>query len=666
MKMLLDDKRRSILYFVALLWLVVIVAAYYLYHKPFQPGFILNLSSAIWETALAFGVLSISAGLGWRLLARVDASEINLQVTAPALGMGLLSIFVLLVGSVVGLNPFLWWACFIISGLILRREILAWLSGWKVLINQFHSVSRFGKLLVVLSTLVAIFTLFTALSPALKFDALVYHLALPRAYIQAGKVFYIPWNMFWGMPQVGEMVYTFAMVLSGEAAACVFGFLAGILASIGIACYLARVFEPDIGLVASASLLAGFSLSSALAWGYVDWLAVLFGWAFFISLDAWRGSRKKPALILAGIFAGLAFGTKYTAGILVPAGAAALFWIHHHQDQRRFLLRHLATFGLSFLLTSFPWLMKNFLATGNPFYPLLIPSGAMDALRLGLYQGGEPWGNLLDVFFLPIRSVFLGVELAPGYSSSIGPLLLGFAILAALPGGQGENAGRDLAGLAASITVPAVIIWAIIGRFSNYLLQSRLYYAIFPAVAVLAGVGFQKLAKEEFYNVRFRRIAAAVVLLVFGLNVIEVGLNTLRLGSFEVLAGVRSQDQYLADNLGWYSLASKAIRGLPSGSRALMLWEPRSLYCLPNCLPDEILDRWLHDLNLYKSPAAVLEAWRQAGYSYLLFNHQGADFIRQEDSHYQTADWEALDSLLAQLKLVESFGDDYRLYSLNQ
>jgi hypothetical protein len=658
--------RRYLIRIGSLIWLTGIIASYYLYHKPIQPGLILNLIGASWEIAVAFGTVSISAGLGWRLLKRAEVPEINLQVVAPALGMGLVSIFVLLVGAVIGLQNYLWWAIFVVLGVILRRDILAWFSGWRALSSVFHSVSKFGKILVSFSILIAIVTLTTALSPALKFDALVYHLALPRAYIEAGKVTYVSWNMFWGMPQVGEMLYTFVMALSGEAAACVLGWIAGMLALVGIAGFLAWGLNSDSGVVASASLLAGFSLSAALAWAYVDWLAILFGWAFFISLDEWRRNGSRQALILSGIFAGFAFGTKYTAGVLLPAGAVALFWMYKDPAQRRFYPKHLATFGFSFFLISLPWFIKNILATGNPFYPLFFPSGSMDALRLDLYQGGTPWGNWLDVFFLPFRSVFLGVELTPGYSSSIGPLLLGFAVLAVLPNGDGKGVDQGLTKLAGWITIPTLMLWAIAGRFSNYLLQSRLYYAAFPAIAILAGIGFYKLAKEKFYNVRFRRIAVAVVLLVFGLNVIEIGLNTLRTGAFQLLAGLQTEDQYLANNLGWFSLAAKTVRELPPGKRTLMLWEPRSLYCLPNCVPDEVLDRWLHDLSIYGTPTSVLGAWRQAGFSYLLFNQQGADFIRQEDGRYQSADWEALDALLTKLELVQGFGEDYRLYSLIQ
>ena len=64
----------------------------------------------------------------------------------------------------------------------------------------------------------------------------------------------------------------------------------------------------------------------------------------------------------------------------------------------------------------------------------------------------------------------------------------------------------------------------------------------------------------------------------------------------------------------------------------LMLWEPRSFHCSPYCVPDEILDRWIHDLTTSGSPDAVLDAWREMGVTQLLVNHQGAALVAPDTS----------------------------------
>jgi len=108
----------------------------------------------------------------------------------------------------------------------------------------------------------------------------------------------------------------------------------------------------------------------------------------------------------------------------------------------------------------------------------------------------------------------------------------------------------------------------------------------------------------------------------------------------------------------------EAITGLPDEASVLMLWEPRSLYCLPKCDPDEILDRWIHDRYLYGDPQDILDRWKSDGYSHVLLHQAGADYIRRADERYTEADWEALEEVLAQLADPVDFGGAYYLYSL--
>jgi hypothetical protein len=69
-----------------------------------------------------------------------------------------------------------------------------------------------------------------------------------------------------------------------------------------------------------------------------------------------------------------------------------------------------------------------------------------------------------------------------------------------------------------------------------------------------------------------------------------------------------------------------------------------------------VLDRWLRELRTGQTPAAILQAWRQAGYTHLLYNRFGADFVKDQDPRYLPADWQALDNLLAQLPQPADFG----------
>jgi len=128
--------------------------------------------------------------------------------------------------------------------------------------------------------------------------------------------------------------------------------------------------------------------------------------------------------------------------------------------------------------------------------------------------------------------------------------------------------------------------------------------------------------------------------------------------------GVKDKDAYLAENLGWYAFVIHDLQTRPLQGPILMLWEPRSFYCSPHCLPDEVLDRWIHDLTISGSPAGVLAAWREMGVSQLLVNHQGAALVASEDGRYPPESWQALETLLARLPVLMDYGGIYALYQV--
>lgn len=653
----------------AFLCFAALTVAYFVVHKPFTPALAFSLGMAFGRLIIVSLLVAVAGGLGQRLLpfASLQVNPLARLALQAAFGLGLISPGVLTLGVLAGLRPWVGWLALAILLLWLRRNVLDWLDGWRGLAPVWRQAGRLGKFLAVCIALLLFSTLLTALSPPLRFDALTYHLVLPHLYLDAGRFFYLPQNIFWGMPQAGEMLYTWAIALAGDPVAAVLGWAIGALALAGLLGFAQQKFDPDTAWVAAAALVSGYTLASALSWGYVDWLVLLFGVVWLVVLDVWVSDRQTKYLLLAGVLAGLAFGAKYTAGILLPCGAVVL--IYYGRQAPRQALLNLLRYSLAAMLAAAPWLVKNLLATGNPLYPFLFPAGAMSELRLALYQGGKPFGGWQDLVLLPLRATFIGVEGGPGYSASIGPLLFGLSLCAGL-GWRARSAPiREAIRMAGLVVLPGVLVWMVLGRFSSYLLQSRLYFAFFPALAFLAGAGFSGLQRLALPNVRLGRLAAFLIALVIGLNTFELGVHTLQLGAPAAVLGLKPAAQYLADNLGWYFPAMEAVQALPAGERALLLWEPRSLYCLPRCDPDEVLDRWKRARVSAPGAAptenvAIQADWRAQGYTHLLYYRSGADFIRREGRlPFTAADWLALEALLGDLQLVQDFGGAYQLYA---
>ncbi len=417
------------------------------------------------------------------------------------------------------------------------------------------------------------------------------------------------------------------------------------------------------GWISVACLLGGRSLAASLSWGYTEWLVMLYGVGVFVTLHTWRNAKKEKYLILAGVFAGFALGTKYTAGQLILIGLVLITWEGFHYKDRR-LLVNLLLFGSIAVLISLPWWVKNWQATSNPFYPLLFPSGAMTQARLDYYTGGI-WGNWLDILILPWQVTVWGVEGRAGFSWSIGPLLLGFGTLSWIGWHTRGAEQKRLISTSVITTLTGFVIWALVSRWNGLLIQTRLYAAFFPAWAILGGIGFDALTKLRAAGVRFGRIATIVVLLVIIFNLIEIGGEVSQKAPFMVLGGGMPPASYRARTLGGYEGAMSALETLPSNSRVLMLWETRSLACLPICDPDEIIDRWYDDSLKYTDVEQILSAWRKQKYTHLLLNIKGAEFVRKNDSRINRESWMKLDSILESLPAPEMVSPGYKLYELD-
>lgn len=644
------------------LWLIAALVGYYYTHKPFTVELAAGLLTALWRLLVVAGIISLAGGIGtWIIAKRANFNALTSIALQAALGAGILGAVVLLIGFILGVRPLYFAVLLIVGGVLARESILTWLRQFL----QFKLFINKNGLMIAIalgSGLLLLWTLAFALAPPLQFDALTYHLALPHSYLLTGNMAYNSDNIFWGMPQQIEMLYTIAMSLAGTEAAVVLGWSLGVLTLLGLLGFVSEKFNLVSGWVAVACLLAGRSLVTSLSSGYTEWPVMLFGLGMLVGLVAWTNTSEIVNLILAAIFAGFALGSKYTAGLLILIGLAVITWDGIRRRNHR-TFANLILFGGIAALVSLPWWVKNWLGTSNSFYPLLFPAGAMTQARLDYYTG-TPWGTWLDMLILPWQATVWGVEGSQGFSWSIGPLLLGFGTLAWVGWQARASEQKRLISIAGITTLGGFIIMALASRWNGLLDQTRLYAAFFPAWAVLAAVGFDSLSNLHAAGVRFRRIAAAVIILVFSFNLIEVGREFVLRAPMAVLDGIMSPASYRTRNLGGYEGAMEAIGALPPGSRVLMLWETRSLSCVPICDPDEVIDRWYDAVHTYTSAEGTLFAWRAQGYTHLLLNVTGREFVEAGSSRISPAEWARLDDLLASLPSPEAVGDGYMLYQL--
>ncbi len=641
-----------------LLWFAIALAYYYAFHRPFTPQFAVYAILAARDVLCTALLFALAGALGTRLLPQAPLPALARLALRAALGLGALSLVYLLAGTLLGTAAWVAWLLALGLLLPLRAALREWASDFGAFGTLWQPSGRLGRGIAILSGVMFVLGLLTALAPPLVFDALVYHLSLPAIYLAQGQVGYVAEITHWGFPQLVHMLVTWAGALGSAHGALVSWGMAA-LAALGLLGHVAARVSVRAGWVSLAALLSGSSLVNALSSGYVDWPGVLMGWGVLLMLEQWLLTREARWAVWAGVLCGLAFGAKYTSGVLTILGA--LVFVLSHKRDLRALLRYLAA---AFVL-ALPWLLRNVLYTGNPFYPLLLPGGEMDDFRLAFYQGFSSQASVWDVVFLPFRATWLGIEGghigdAAGYETSLGPLLLLFGLLALLPS-NAKNSSAALRRVSAIISIGGLVVWLAAGLLSGHLIRSHLYFALFPAFAVLAAFGFAATQPLKIAAVRVGRIAAAVAALALALSMLQSGLTLIQRGVLQLWAGELSAQGYSERNLGLYALV---LSELPSDGRTLMLWEARGYACAPQCDPDEVIDRWQHDLARYGSAQAAVASWQAEGYDYVLYNRLAAEFVYADPQHFHAFEISLVEDALSSLPVVQDFNGDYVLYAL--
>jgi hypothetical protein len=642
----------------ALIWLVALPMVFYVFHKPLPPPALERLRNILIDLLGAGWIFWIGAGMGWRFVRKADISRLEKIALAEAAGLGIMSLLILgMAWANILYAPavivFFIFLTLLTSTPILRGIVRAAKAPWPGL----RLANGFSVFLGLFAALSLLLSLGIALCPPLAWDALVYHLQIPKQILAAHSLSFPGDSLYREMPQIVEMLYAAAIALTGRAeTAAVVGWGIGLTALAGIT-GIARRWGLRYSLFPAALLLAGDTLARSMGWGYTDWAAAFFGVAALSAL-----SRKEEGarwLFLAGVFAGFALGTKYTAGALVVVLCLALAsfrgWRTSFKEVAIVLVGCAAAFS--------PWIVRGLVFWGNPLPPIL-DAGVAGALRMRFFTVLPPANGPLLMAVVPLLQSTVGSYGTAPFGATIGPLLFAFLPGALVPRKEENPTGGSFLKL---FWLCVIVYWAAAGAgalFSVALTQPRVYLALFPGIALLSARGFEGLWTIRLAKIRLGALAAVLAVLAMSVQAVSFGNSWVASGVPNFLAGTLAEREYLENNLGWHAPAMEMVRSLHEGSRVLMLWEPRGFYCGEKCRADAGIDRWYLGMRLTGSAEAALAEWRREGWTYVLIFDTGADFERKNRKEYSPSDWTELDRLRSMLTPVPGFADGYSLYSI--
>lgn len=223
-------------------------------------------------------------------------------------------------------------------------------------------------LLLALIPLVGVWTPPTA---ALEWDSLSYHLADPKLYLQAHRVYYIPWESHSNFAFTAEMWYLFGLMEGGVPLAKLFHFTCGVGTCLAVYAFGARHLSPRVGLAAAGIVASTPLVLWEAGTAYADLAGAFFATLALLAVADGMAGRDERRLWMGAVLMGLTLSTKATAlSTLSLLALALLFWWARSQGQTLpKAIMKTAVWCLLALAVGSPWYIKSTVYTGNPIYP---------------------------------------------------------------------------------------------------------------------------------------------------------------------------------------------------------------------------------------------------------------------------------------------------------
>ncbi|MFA4016569.1 MAG: hypothetical protein RUDDFDWM_001679 [Candidatus Fervidibacterota bacterium] len=624
---------------------------------------------------MIFAILAfIACGFGVRvlILLRVKcAHKVEAIMCAIGIGFAVLSYGVFLVGVLGWLNRT---AVLVLLGLMLLVSVPSiGAVRRKLIVNIYEQIpqvlpkisSSHSPLELAMTTLcifISILVLIGALSPptAVEWDSLSYHLAIPKLYLEAKRIYFVQFTSHASFPFTTEMLYTVGLALSGHSLAKLFHFFfflgcCVLLLCIGnsIALKIWRDASdkespnqlPSPVRSAWASAWTLFTIPIAVAeasTAYVDIALSFYGLLAVLAALRWLENKSFGWLMLCAISCGLCMGIKYS-GIIMLFLPVGLFLFHTAVAKQNFLKGTasilkacLSQFFLPLIvavIVASPWYVKNIITTGNPFFPFFYEvfggrgwnkKMAEQYRKHQLEFGTErtPLQLLLALWNLTMHSDIpkelmptgkpkpFRYEVEPNPTSGIGLTFLAF-----LPTLVFMRPISPYALLLLALCAVWFLAWFFSVQYLRYLL---------PCLIMLCGiVGYAYSHWFEKYPLT--RVSAQVAMLC-ALSYSTLIAIAWVLPCAPVVFGIISEDEYLQQTLPAYAIAKYINVYLPTDAKVITYGEPLCYYFERDYLWGDpghnLLIDYAKVASSSKPMLALFEEYRKLGVTHILLNRR--------------------------------------------
>jgi 4-amino-4-deoxy-L-arabinose transferase-like glycosyltransferase len=279
--------------------------------------------------------------------------------------------------------------------LLIKIKTLNLLKAFKNIFND-----RFGFLLIILLLFQIIVNLMGVFSPEYAFDALWYHLTLPKLYLINHSIFYIPGGLLYysAMPKLGELLYILTLSFSSEIFAKLIHFTFGILSSIVIYKLSRKYLPKSFSLLAVLIFYSNIAVAFLSTTAYIDLVRTFFEIMSFWGFIEWTRTHDRKWLLEAAVLLGLSVSVKIISLMSLFIFVILIVLQNKNAGNK---IKNVVFFTIPVFIVISPWLIFSYLNTGNPIYPFLSETVNFSRLNFGFLN---PINLVIELFTVFIKA----------------------------------------------------------------------------------------------------------------------------------------------------------------------------------------------------------------------------------------------------------------------
>jgi 4-amino-4-deoxy-L-arabinose transferase-like glycosyltransferase len=264
--------------------------------------------------------------------------------------------------------------------MIIKEKISVMIS-----VNRWLSSYIYFILAGLITVLIVSIILLSSVPPVSR-DALTHHLAVPKLYLNHGGMYEIPSVIFSYYPMNLELLYLIPLYFGNDIVPKYIHFVFALLTAFLVHGYLKKRTNTLFALFGALFFLSIPVIVKLSITVYVDLGLIFFSTASLIFLFKWiEDEFKLKHLVVSAVFCGLALGTKYNALIVFFLLSMFVMFAYSRissnegnqpdpiRKSSQVSLKALL-FGVLYifivLLVFSPWMIRNYVWTKNPVYPL--------------------------------------------------------------------------------------------------------------------------------------------------------------------------------------------------------------------------------------------------------------------------------------------------------